>query len=155
VKWRRPFTLAAVRHPGGEAVHFDWHRQGQALSDALSSELNETARHSDHHLTTDKPWIHFEAGRSSAVDKAYVSPFLFNTDPRVVGPLAVPSHDQRSGRHPQAVEQHQPVTGRSAAVVRRPEPRVELPGLISRRSPTAAETQDLETHTGFLAPKRG
>jgi hypothetical protein len=56
-----------------------------------SAELNETG-YGIMVITPDnfdKPWLHFEAGAiSKSVDKAYVSPFLFNIEPsRLVGPL--------------------------------------------------------------------
>ena len=102
----------------------------------------------------DKPWLHFEAGAiSKSVDKAYVSPFLFNIEPsRLVGPLsAVSGDDRQSGRHPQAADRHQqPAARQSAAAVRGPQPRVRA--VVARSEEEldkAAETQDLETHTGF------
>src|SRR5882672_2738327 len=67
--------------------------KGSRWSDALASELNETA-YGILIVTEqnyDKPWVHFEAGAiSKAVDQAHVSPFLFNIDAARLedGPLA-------------------------------------------------------------------
>ena len=53
-------------------------------------ERNRLRHHRRHTGHMDKPWLHFEAGAiSKAVDKAFVSPFIFNIDPaRVIGQLA-------------------------------------------------------------------
>ena len=64
---------------------------GQRWSDVLGSELNE-ATYGIICMTLDNfnaPWLHFEAGAiSKALDKSYVSPFLFNIEPaRILGPL--------------------------------------------------------------------
>src|SRR4029077_10602472 len=83
-----PFVIQAVK-PFISTGDID---KGKRWSDVLSTELNETA-YGILIITPDnfdKPWIHFEAGAiSKAVDKAFVSPFLFNIDPlRIVGPLS-------------------------------------------------------------------
>jgi hypothetical protein len=64
---------------------------GQRWSDALGTELSEAA-YGIICITLDNfnaPWLHFEAGAvSKALDKSYVSPFLFNIEPmRIAGPL--------------------------------------------------------------------
>jgi len=147
-----PFVIQAVK-PFISTGDID---KGKRWSDALSSELNETA-YGILVITPDnfdKPWIHFEAGAiSRAVDKAYVSPFLFNIDPlRVVGPL---SQFQATINDPDDIlrllssinsrlSDDQPL---SFDVLSR-EFELLWPDL-KKKLDKAAETQDLETHTGF------
>jgi len=66
--------------------------KGRRWSDVLASELNDSA-YGILIVTAQnfaKPWINFEAGAiSKAVEKASVSPFLYNIEPeRLHGPLA-------------------------------------------------------------------
>jgi hypothetical protein len=147
-----PFVIQAVK-PFISTGDID---KGKRWSDVLSTELNETA-YGILIITPDnfdKPWIHFEAGAiSKAVDKAFVSPFLFNIDPvRVVGPL---SQFQATINDPDdilrlmsSINGCLPEDQRLSFDVLNREFELLWPDL-KKRLDKAAETQDLETHTGF------
>ncbi len=147
-----PFVIQAVK-PFISTGDID---KGKRWSDELSTELNETA-YGILIITPenfDKPWIHFEAGAiSKAVDKAYVSPFLFNIDPlRIVGPL---SQFQATVNEPDdilrllsSINRRLPDDQRLSFEVLNREFDLLWPDL-KKRLDKAAETQDLETHTGF------
>jgi hypothetical protein len=147
-----PFVIQAVK-PFISTGDID---KGKRWSDVLSSELNETA-YGILVITPDnfdKPWIHFEAGAiSKAVDKSYVSPFLFNIDPlRVVGPL---SQFQATINDPEdilrllhSINGRLPEDQQLTSEVLDREFELLWPDL-KKKLDKAAETQDLETHTGF------
>jgi hypothetical protein len=147
-----PFVIQAVK-PFMSTGDID---KGKRWSDVLSTELNETA-YGILFITPDnfdKPWIHFEAGAlSKAVEKAYVSPVLFNIDPaRLVGPL---SQFQATINDPDdilrllsSVNNRLPEDQRLSFDVLNREFELLWPDL-KKRLDKAAETQDLETHTGF------
>ena len=90
---------------------------------------------------------------SKAVVKAYVSPFLFNIDPlRIVGPL---SQFQATINDPDdilrllsSINNRLPEDQRLSFDVLNREFELLWPDL-KKRLDKAAETQDLETHTGF------
>jgi hypothetical protein len=147
-----PFVIQAVK-PFISTGDID---KGRRWSDVLATELNETA-YGILFITLDnfdKPWLHFEAGAiSKAVDKAYVSPFLFNVDAsRIEGPL---SQFQATVNDPQdifrllsSVNNRLPDDQRLSFDVLTREFELLWPDL-KKKLDRAAETQDLETHTGF------
>ena len=147
-----PFVIQAVK-PFISTGDID---KGKRWSDVLSTELTETA-YGILVITTDnfdKPWIHFEAGAiSKAVDKAYVSPFLFNIDPlRISGPL---SQFQATINDPDdilrllnSINSRLPEDQRLSFEVLNREFELLWPDL-KKKLDHAAETQELETHTGF------
>jgi len=147
-----PFVIQAAK-PFISSGDID---KGKRWSDVLSSELNETA-YGILIITPDnfdKPWIHFEAGAiSKAVDKSYVSPFLFNIEPtRIVGPL---SQFQATINDPDdilrllsSINRRLPDDQRLSFEVLSREFELLWPDL-KKKLDKAAETQDLETHTGF------
>jgi hypothetical protein len=147
-----PFVIQAVK-PFISTGDID---KGKRWTDVLASELNETG-YGILVVTPDnmdKPWLHFEAGAiSKAVDKAFVSPFLFNVDPaKVIGPLAQfqatindPDDILRllssiNGRLPEDQQLSFEILSREFELL--------WPDL-KKKLDKAAETQDLETHTGF------
>ena len=147
-----PFVIQAVK-PFISTGDID---KGKRWSDVLSTELNETA-YGILVITPDnfdKPWLHFEAGAlSKSVDKAYVSPFLFNIDPlRLLGPL---SQFQATVNDPEdilrllvSINNRLPDDQRLSFDVLNREFELLWPDL-KKKLDKAAETQDLETHTGF------
>lgn len=147
-----PFVIQAVK-PFISTGDID---KGKRWSDVLSSELTETA-YGILVITPDnfdKPWIHFEAGAiSKAVDKSYVSPFLFNIDPlRLVGPLtqfqATVNDPEDILRLLHSINGRLPEDQQLATEVLEREFELLWPDL-KKQLDKAAETQDLETHTGF------
>jgi hypothetical protein len=147
-----PFVIQAVK-PFISTGDID---KGKRWSDVISNELNETA-YGILIITPDnfdKPWIHFEAGAiSKAVDKAYVSPFLFNIDPmRLVGPLtqfqATINDPDDILRLLSSINARLPEDQQLAFEVLNREFELLWPDL-KKKLDKAAETQDLETHTGF------
>jgi TIR domain-containing protein len=147
-----PFVIQAVK-PFISTGDID---KGRRWSDVLATELNDTA-YGILIVTPenfDKPWINFEAGAiSKAVDKAYVSPFLFNIDPtRLVGPL---SQFQATVNDPEdilrllgSINSRLPPDQQLAFEVLNREFELLWPDLKAKLD-DAAKTQDLETHTGF------
>jgi hypothetical protein len=147
-----PFVIQAVK-PFISTGDID---KGKRWSDVLSSELTETA-YGILIITPDnfdKPWIHFEAGAiSKAVDKSYVSPFLFNIDPlRLVGPLtqfqATVNDPEDILRLLHSINGRLPEDQQLTTEVLEREFELLWPDL-KKQLDKAAETQDLETHTGF------
>ena len=130
--------------------------KGKRWTDVLATELNETG-YGILFVTPDnfdKPWLHFEAGAlSRAVDKAYVSPFLFNIEPaRIVGPL---SQFQATVNDPDdilrllsSINNRLPEDQQLSFEVLSREFELLWPDL-KKKLDKAAELQDLETHTGF------
>ena len=148
--------LAAVRHPGGEAVHLDRrHRQGQALERCpVERAERDRVRHPSHHPDNfDKPWLHFEAGAISRRSTRPTCRRFFNIDPlRVVGPL---SQFQATINDPDdilrlliSINSRLPDDQRLSFDVLSREFELLWPDL-KKKLDKAAETQDLETHTGF------
>jgi len=147
-----PFVIQAVK-PFISTGDID---KGKRWTDVLASELNETG-YGILIVTPDnldKPWLHFEAGAiSKAVDKAYVSPFLFNVDPaRVVGPLA---QFQATINDPEdilrligSINNRLPEDQQLSFEILSREFELLWPDL-KKKLDKATETQDLETHTGF------
>ena len=147
-----PYVIQAVK-PFISTGDLD---KGRRWSDVLATELNETA-YGILFITLDnfdKPWLHFEAGAiSKAVDKAYVSPFLFNIDAsRIEGPLsqfeATINDPQDILRLLSSINNRLPEEQRLSFDVLAREFELLWPDL-KKKLDKAAETQDLETHTGF------
>jgi hypothetical protein len=147
-----PYVIQAVK-PFISTGDID---KGRRWSDVLATELNETA-YGILFITLDnfdKPWLHFEAGAiSKAVDKAYVSPFLFNIDAsRIEGPLsqfeATINDPQDILRLLSSINNRLPEEQRLSFDVLAREFELLWPDL-KKKLDKAAETQDLETHTGF------
>jgi hypothetical protein len=147
-----PFVIQAVK-PFISTGDID---KGKRWSDVLSTELNETG-YGIMVITPDnfdKPWLHFEAGAiSKSVDKAYVSPFLFNIEPsRLVGPLqqfqATINDRDDILRLLGSINSRLPDDRQLSFEVLNREFELLWPDL-KKKLDKAAETQDLETHTGF------
>jgi hypothetical protein len=83
-----PFVIQSVK-PFISSEDID---KGERWSDALAQELEDTSFGiiclTPYNINA--PWINFEAGAiSKAIDRTYVSPFLFRVDPTVIhGPLS-------------------------------------------------------------------
>ncbi len=147
-----PFVIQAVR-PFISTGDID---KGRRWSDVLATELADAA-YGILVVTPenfDKPWINFEAGAiSKAVDKAYVSPFLFNIDPsRLVGPLsqfqATINEQQDILRLLASINSRMPADQQLAFEVLNREFELLWPDLKAKLD-EAAKTDEPETHTGF------
>jgi hypothetical protein len=130
--------------------------KGRRWGDVLDAELKSTA-YGILFITTanyDKPWIHFEAGAmTKAVDKAYVSPFLFNIEPtRLTGPLSqfqsTINDREDIFRLLSSINERLPTAQRVSFEVLSREYELLWPDL-KQKLDKAAETEELETHTGF------
>jgi hypothetical protein len=147
-----PYVIQAVK-PFISTGDID---KGRRWTDALASELDETG-YGVLVITQDnfdKPWIHFEAGAiSKAVDRAYVSPFLFNIEPtRLVGPLAqfhaTINDPEDILKLLSSINNQLPENERLPFEVLNREFELLWPDL-KKKLDAAAATEELETHTGF------